>query len=329
MPAAARDARPAAGPVLSIPFMTVRVRRRLRALFVPAAFLTATLSAGACRRARPVPLSVQLQGVPRIVRVPPELVRDGPLLTSAVVPVAPGLADAFYGITAPQLERWGLDIRLVVEPAYVAAILLRESQYDTLGVRTGAAGGQPAVGLSGFTPAADAELRAAVQTPAFAWMAAEVNAWPRDAALRAEAPQGPATVRGRVRSGALTSQSEYLLGAERSARAAMFRVKVLQTRWTTDALPGGDGSFARRALANGAELTNDQVLDLVTVSYHWGPAWVRRTVERLGPTWVTRLPELGADGVAAAAYLERVRHYTRLLGGDPSVYPTQPTRRPT
>ena len=135
-------------------------------------------------------------------------------------------------------------------------------------------------------------------------------------------------MRGRVRAGALTAANEYLLGSERSARAAMFRVKVLQTRWTSDALPGADGSFARQALAGGRELSNDQVLDLVTVSYHRGPAWTRRAVERLGPTWVARLTELGTEGTEAAAYLERVRFYTRLLGGDPAVYPAQPTRRP-
>ena len=138
-----------------------------------------------------------------------------------------------------------------------------------------------------------------------------------------------AAVQARVRAGELTSATEYLLSAERSARAAMFRVKVLQTRWTTDLFPGADGAFARRALANGAELSNDQVLDLVTVSYARGPAWTRRAVERLGPTWVARLAELGAEGTAAADYLERVRYYTRLLGGDPTVYPAQPTRRPT
>lgn len=316
--------------------MTVPVRRRPRALraartlLVPVALAAAAAaSAAACGRQRPVPLSVQLQGVPRILRVPPELVRAGPLPTSPVLPLDPGLSDAFYGITAPQLERLGLDIRLVVEPAYVAAILLRESQYDTLAVRAGTSDPGPAIGLSGLTPTADAELRAATGVPQFAWMAAEVNAWPRDPELHGGTPPSVGTVRGRVRAGVLTAQNEYLLSAERSARAAMFRVKVLQTRWTSDALPGADGTFARRALANGGELTNDQVLDLVTVSYHRGPAWTRRTVERLGPTWVARLAELGAEGTAAAEYLERVRYYTRLLGGDPAVYPAQPTRRPT
>ena len=315
-------------PVSALLRLTARPRQLgVRALLVSAALGAATLAA--CGKARPVPLSVQLQGVPRILRVPPELVRTTSALDSPVLAVAPGLADAFYGITAPQLERWGLDIRIVVEPAYVAAILLRESQYDTLAVRAGTTDSGVALGLSGLSPAADAELRAATQVPQFAWMAAEVNAWPRDPEVHGATPPSIGTVRGRVRSGALTSRTEYLLGAERSARAAMFRVKVLQTRWTSDVLPGADGTFARRALANGGELSNDQVLDLVTVSYHRGPAWTRRAVERLGPTWVARLPELGAEGTAAAAYLERVRYYTRLLGGDPTVYPVQPTRRPT
>lgn len=309
---------------MHLPALHRAARRALRAT-VPAALAAGALAAVACGgRQRPIPLSVQLQGVPRILRVPPELVRT---TRGDTLRIQPGYADAFYGITAPQLERLGLDIRVVVEPAYVAAIILRESQYDTLAVRPGANGAGPAIGLSGFTPAADAELRAAAVLPQFAWMAGEVNAWPRDPAVHGATPQAPAAVRARVASGALTAASEYLLGSERSARAAVFRVKTLQTRWTTDVFPGADGAFARRTLANGGQPSDDQILDLVTVSYHWGPAWVRRAVERLGPAWVARLPDLGAEGAEAADYLNRVRFYTRLLGGDPSVYPAQPVRR--
>jgi hypothetical protein len=293
----------------------------VRALLVAAALGAATL--GACGKARPVPLSVHLQGVPRILRVPPELVRTTSAPDSPVLAVAPGLADAFYGITAPQLERWGSTSGSSWSPR-----TSRPSCYAKPVRHARRAGRHPrrwaALGLSGLTPAADAELRAATQVPQFAWMAAEVNAWPRDPELHGATPPSVAAVRGRVRSAALTSRTEYLLGAERSARAAMFRVKVLQTRWMTDALPGGDGTFARRTLANGRELSNDQVLDLVTVSYHRGPAWTRRAVERLGPTWVARLAELGPEGTAAAEYLERVRYYTRLLGGDPQCTPRRP-----
>lgn len=300
------------------------LRRRALALLAPLALAPLALAAGACGKPRLVPLSVQLQGEPRILRVPPALVRTR---EGAEVPVQPGYADAFYGRVAPALERWGLDIRLVVEPAYVGAILLRESRYDTLAVGPGAAGTGPALGLAQITPAADAELRAATALPQFAWMAAEVNGWPRDPAVHGTPAPDAAAVRARVAGGSLTAANEYLLGAERSARAAMFWVKVLQTRWTTDAFPGADGSFARRAIAGGRELTNDQVLDLVTVSYHRGHAWTRAAVERLGPTWVARLPELGAEGADAADYLDRVRFYFRLLGGDPAVYPQQRTRQ--
>lgn len=296
------------------------LRRRALALLAPLA-----VAAAGCGKPRLVPLSVQLQGEPRIVRVPPELVRTR---EGAQVPIQPGYADAFYGHVAPALERWGLDIRLVVEPAYVGAILLRESQYDTLAVGPGAAGTGPALGLAQLTPAADAELRAATALPQFAWMAAEVNGWPRDPAVHGTPAPDPAAVRARVAGGSLTASNEYLLGSERSARAAMFWVKVLQTRWTADVLPGAYGSFARRTVGGGKELTNDQVLDLVTVSYHRGHAWTRAAVERLGPTWVARLPELGAEGTDAADYLDRVRLYFRLLGGDPAVYPSRPARRP-
>lgn len=296
------------------------LRRRALALAVPFALAGGALFAGACAKPRPIPLSVQLQGEPRILRVPPELIRNA---DNSLRGVQPGYADAFYGSVAPALERWGLDLRIGVEPAYVAAILLRGSAYDSLAVGPG-----PALGLAQLTPTEDAELRAATALPQFAWMATEVNGWPRDATVHGSPAPTPATVRARLAAGTLGARTEYLFGAERSARAAMLWVKVLQTRWTTDALPGADGSFARRALAGGGEPSNDQVLDLVTVSYARGHAWTRTAVERLGRDWVRRLPELGADGAAAADYLNRVRLYTRMLGGDPSAYPQSEQQRP-
>ncbi len=296
-------------------------RARHRSLRRTLAAGIALLAGGAaCAKPRPVPLSVHLQGEPRILRVPVELVRnpDGTPLGVQV-----GLADAFYGRIAPALERWGVDIRIVVEPAYVAAIILRGSAYDSLAVSpTGA------IGLAQLTPATDAEL--VQQSPAYPWMAAEVASWPRDAAVRGSgggAPLAPAAVRSRIAAGTLNARSEYLLDAERSARAAMFWVKLLQTRWTRDVIPGGDAAFARQALAPSGTLTDDQVLDLVTVSYRRGHAWTRQAVQRLGADWVRRLPELGAEGTDAATFLERVRFYTRLLGGDPTAYANQPQQR--
>ena len=180
------------------------LRRRALALAVPCALAGAAF-AGACAKPRPVPLSVQLQGEPRILRVPPDLIRNS---DNTLRGVQPGYADAFYGRVAPALERWGLDMRLIVEPAYVAAIILRESAYDTLAVGPG-----PSLGLAQLTPAEDAELRAATALPRFAWMAAEVNGWPRDAAVRAAPAPAPAVVRGRLAAGTLGARTEYLFDA--------------------------------------------------------------------------------------------------------------------
>ena len=295
------------------------LRRRALARVAPLVVAAAAVLGAACAKPRPVPLSVQLQGEPRILRVPPELIRN---TDNTPRGVQPGYADAFYGRVAPALERWGLDLRIVVEPAYVAAIILRESAYDSLAVGPG-----PSLGLSQLTPAEDAELRAATALPQFAWMSAEVNGWARDAAVHGSPASTPAAVRARLAAGTLGARTEYLFDAERSARAAMLWVKVLQTRWTTNVLPGGDAAVARRVLANGGEPSNEQVLDLVTVSYARSHGWTRSAVERLGRDWVRRLPELGPEGVAAADYLNRVRLYTRLLGGDPSAYPQQPQQR--
>lgn len=294
--------------------LPARARRALRAA-LHAAVLGAL--AAACSSApKQVPLSVHLQATPRILRLPPGVVRnaDG---TPRAVDI--GQADAFNARVAPALERWGLDIRLVIEPAYVAAILLKESAYDTLAV-----GAEPAYGLAQLTPAEDAELLALARTPAYAWMNAEAGAWPRDSALHdVRAPQGAAAVRARLAARTLTSRTEYLFDPERSARAAIFWVKILEDRWKRDPAAGGYAAFARGALGDpraGNALTDDQVLDLVTVSYGRGAAWTRTAVEKLGRDWARRLPELGAPGAAAADYLERVRFYTRLLGGDPSAY---------
>jgi len=188
-----------------------------------------------------------------------------------------------------------------------------------------------ALGLAQLTAATDAELRE--QSTFYPWMAAEVASWPRDAAVHGmgdAAPLTAAAIRARLAAGTLTARNEYLFDDERSARAAMLWVKLLQTRWTRADFPGSYAAFARQALAAGGTPTDDQILDAVTVSYRRGHAWTRTAIERLGRDWVRRLPELGAEGVDAADYLERVRFYTRLLGGDPTAYEqvqrTQPPR---
>jgi hypothetical protein len=209
------------------------------------AALLVLVGAAACAKPRPVPLSVQLQGEPRILRVPPELIRD---TTGRPIGVQPGRADAFYGRTAPALERWGVEIRIGIEPAYVAAIILRQTAYDSLAVSPAAA-----IGLAQLTAATDAELRE--HSAVYPWMAAEVASWPRDAAVHgAESPGtddsarpiAPAAVRARLAAGTLTARNEYLFDAERSARAAMFWVKLLQDRWTRE---GGPRANTRRSPA--------------------------------------------------------------------------------
>lgn len=306
---------------MTLPIIRRRVRRgTLRHALAGVALLA--WSAG-CAKPRPVPLSVQLQGEPRIVRVPPDFIRNADNTPRGV---AVGAADVFYGRIAPAMERWGVDIRIVVEPAYVAAIILRQTAFDSLTVSPAGA-----LGYAQLTAATDAELRE--QSARYPWMAAEVASWPRDAAVHGgtdgAAPIGAAAIRARLAAGTLTSRGEYLLDAERSARAAMFWTKLLQDRWTRDAVAGGDAALARQTLANGGTPTDDQILDLVTVSYYRGHAWTRGTLERLGRDWVRRLPELGTEGVEAAAFLERVRFYTRLLGGDPTAFPQlQQQRRP-
>ena len=81
---------------------------------------------------------------------------------------------------------------------------------------------------------------------------------------------------------------------------------------------GGYGTFARRAIAGGRPLDDDQLADLVIVSYNRGYLMVHDLVARYGAQWTSHLPELGPSGAEAADYLERVRAYALLFDGAPS-----------
>ena len=212
----------------------------------------------------------------------------------------------------PLLERWSRDPRLAIDPAYVTALVLKESGGDSLAVS-----GAPALGLAQLTGAADSDMRLMVTEYHFQWMAAEVNGWPRSAALRS--PRATAsTIDSLLAEGALSSRQEYLFDPVASARAAVFWIRLLENKWTTDFWPGGYGTAARRRLSGGRPLTQHQMFDLVTVSYNRGYIQVRALVDRYGAGWTSHLTELPGGEAEAADYLERVRAYTALLQAGPS-----------
>ena len=209
----------------------------------------------------------------------------------------------------PLLERWSQDPRLAVDPAYVAALMLKESGGDSLAVSSA-----PALGLAQLTVSADSDMRLMVTEYHFQWMAPEVNRWRRNALVHSKAATAQ-LVDSLLASGAVSARNEYLFDPGTSARAAVFWIRLLENKWTTDYWPGGYGSSARARLNGGEPLTRDQMFDLVTVSYNRGYIEVKALVDRYGPDWTAHLAELTGGRAEAADYLERVRAYAALLRG--------------
>jgi hypothetical protein len=209
----------------------------------------------------------------------------------------------------PLLERWSRDARLAIDPAYVTALMLKESGGDSLAVSNA-----PALGLAQLTISADSDMRLMVTEYHFQWMAPEVVRWPRYAAVHSPAATAQ-LIDSLLASHRVSARSEYLFDPETSARAAVFWIRLLENKWTTDFWPGGYGPSARSRLNRGQPLTQRQMFDLVTVSYNRGYIEVKALVDRYGPDWTAHLAELTGGRAEAADYLERVRAYTVLLHG--------------
>ena len=224
---------------------------------------------------------------------------------------SPRLRDDQYAFVrqriVPLLEQWSRDDRLAIDPAYLTALLLKESGGDSLAVSYA-----PALGLAQLTASADSDMRLMVTEYHFQWMASEVHGWPRSARVRA-----PSVTAGAIDSllarGVVSSRNEFLFASETSARAAVFWIRLLENKWTTDFWPGGYGPAVRQRLNGGKPLTQRQMFDLVTVSYNRGYIEVKALVDKYGAKWVAHLTELTGGEAEAADYLERVRAYTVLL----------------
>jgi hypothetical protein len=213
---------------------------------------------------------------------------------------------------APMAERWGRDPRLGIDPGYVIALLVKESAGDTLAVSAA-----PALGIAQLTARTDADMRLMDTEYHFQWMAPEVTAWPRSPLVHSGSPT-TAAIDSMLRAGAVTSRDEYLFAPDHAARAAVFWIRLLENKWSTDFWPGGYGSFARKKINGGAPLTESQLIDLVTVCYNRGYIRVHDLVKKHGVAWTDHLAELGADSAEARDYLERVRVYTALFEGLPA-----------
>jgi hypothetical protein len=220
--------------------------------------------------------------------------------------------EAVWRRIAPGLGRWARDSRLGIDPGFAAALLAKESGGDSLAVSAAAA-----LGVAQLTASADTDLRAMATSERFAWMRREVHRWPR-APIVHDSGAGAATIDSLLAAGVLTSRTEYLFDPALGARAAVLWLRLLENKWTADTWPGGYGTFARKAIAGGRPLDDDQLADLVIVCYNRGYLVVHELVARYGAQWTSHLPELGPSGVEAADYLERVRAYALLFDGAPA-----------
>jgi len=224
---------------------------------------------------------------------------------------SPRLRDEQYAFVrrriVPLVEKWSRDGRLAIDPAYVTALMLKESGGDSLAVSNA-----PAFGLAQLTATADSDMRLMVTEYHFQWMAPEMNGWARNATVHSPSAS-TSSVDSLLARGAVTSRNEYLFDPETSARAAVFWIRLLENKWTTDFWPGGYGPSARQRLNGGKPLTQHQMFDLVTVSYNRGYIEVKALVDKYGDGWVSHLTELTGAQAEAADYLERVRAYTGLL----------------
>ena len=213
----------------------------------------------------------------------------------------PAAYEHFKRELAPRLIEWAADPRINLNPAYVAALLTKESGFELT-----ATSNVPANGLAQITHIADLDLRIITEgVPDLAWMHREVSRWPRDAHVHTEHAT-KARTDSLVSSGALHARNEYLLNGEQSLRAALFWLHILGRVWTEDEWPGEYGREARELLNDGRPLSESQLLDLVTVSYNQGHPYVFELVERHRGEWTRHLNEEAAD------YLERIRAYTLL-----------------
>lgn len=213
----------------------------------------------------------------------------------------PAAYERFKREIAPKLEDWAADPRLGLNANLVAALIAKESGFEQF-----ATSHTPANGLPQLTYIADEDMRTMAEMPGWRWMLPEVRSWPRHPAVhRPDAEK--ATTDSLIEAGVLHAGNEYFFNPELSARAGMFWLRLLVEVWTEDEWPGLYGSFARNRLNRGQPLTEDQLLDLVLVSYNRGYPYAKDLVERHGRDWLRHANEEARD------YVDRIRNYTVLF----------------
>jgi hypothetical protein len=211
---------------------------------------------------------------------------------------------AFLRNHAARIEEWSRDSRLRINPNLAVALVAKESAFDPLAMSA-----VPAYGIAQITYIADLDLVEIVRAaPVFRWMLPEVESWPRVKAVHDSAATR-ARIEGLLARGLVTPVNEYLFTPETALRASNFWLRVLATIWTEDTWPGMYGSLAREKLGAdaGGNLPENDLLNLVIVSYNQGHPYAADLLRKYGRDWTRHLNPESAD------YLERIREYTVVL----------------
>lgn len=205
----------------------------------------------------------------------------------------------FWRRVAPELRSWATDPRLDLNPAYVAALLAKESGFQPL-----ATSWSPANGYAQLTHIADADMRQiARDSPRWNWMGEELERWPRHPTVHRPDARKPVTD-SLTAAGIVHGGNEYFFDPVLATRGAVFWLRLLAEVWTAEEYPGRYASLARDRLSGGRPISEQDLLELVTVSYNRGYTYVEDLVRRHGRNWLLHVNDEAAD------HLERIRTYT-------------------
>jgi hypothetical protein len=197
------------------------------------------------------------------------------------------------------VRRWSRETGISINPNYVLALFAKESGFDPH-----ATSDVPANGVAQMTPIADLDLlRLTTDDPRWQWLAAEARSWPRHPLVH-DVHATKARTDSLLRANAIDARTEYFFNPGTESRASMLWLRMLADTWRGDAVDREAADVARNKLNKGGPLTDEQILDLVTVSYNQGYPYVVDLIRKYGTSWTKHLNAESAD------YLERIRNYT-------------------
>jgi hypothetical protein len=211
----------------------------------------------------------------------------------------PAFYDAYWRSYADDVRRWSREPGIAVNPNFALALFAKESGFDPR-----ATSNVPANGVAQMTPVADADLlRIAHDEPRWQWLASEASSWPRHPLVH-DTLATKARTDGLLKANTIDAHTEYFFNPGTESRASMLWLRMLADTWRGDLSDRSLADVARQKLNKGKPLRDDQIFDLVTVSYNQGAYYVLDLVKKYGVSWTKHLNEESAD------YLDRIRMYT-------------------